>query len=59
MIQIKIIEVLKKHNEVFDGIKDCMKKINDKDSEYDKDYMKIKFSNDDIIPLNKQLYFLQ
>ena len=50
-------EVLKKYNEVFDGIKDCIKKINDSDSEYDKDFTKIKFNTDDDIPLNKQLYF--
>ena len=49
-------EVLKKYNEVFDGIKDCMEEINDNDSKYDKDYMKIKFNTDDGIPLNKQLY---
>ena len=34
------------------------KKINDNGSEYDKDYMKIKFNTDDDIPLNKQLNFL-
>ena len=31
--------------------------LNDNESEYDKDYMKIKFNTDDDIPLNKQLYF--
>ena len=37
-------EVLKKHSEVWNGIKDCIKKINDsKSGEYNKDYMKIKF----------------
>ena len=32
-------EVLKKYSDVWNGIKDCIKKINDNDSEYDKDYM--------------------
>ena len=30
-------EVSKKYNEIFDGIKDCIKKINNNDSKYDKD----------------------
>ena len=37
-------EILKKYNEVFDGINYHAKKINDNGSEYDKDYMKIKFN---------------
>ena len=49
--------MLKKYNEVFDEIKDCIKKNNNNDGEYDKDFMKIKFNSDDDIPLNKQLYF--
>ena len=47
-------EILKKYNQVFDGIKHHIKKINNNDSKYDKDYMKIRFN----IPLNKMLYFL-
>ena len=31
------------------------KKINDKPGEYEKDYLKIKFSSDDNLPLNKIL----
>ena len=31
--------------------------MNHNDSEYDKDYIKIKFNTDDNIPLNKELYF--
>ena len=50
-------EILKKYNQVFNGIKYHIKKINDKGSEYDKDYIKIKFNTYDDIPLNKQLYF--
>ena len=47
-------EVLRKYSEVWNGIKDCIEKINnDKLGEYDKDYMKIKFNSDDGIPLNK------
>ena len=52
-------EVIKKYEEVWSGIKDCIEKINDdKSREYEKDYMKIKFSSDDNLPLNKQLKFL-
>ena len=43
---------------MFDGIKYHVKKISENGSEYDKDYMKIKFNTDDDIPLNKQLNFL-
>ena len=51
-------EVLKKYGEVWNGIKNCIRKINDSElGEYDKDYMKIKFNSDDDIPLNKQFYF--
>ena len=46
-------EILKKYNQVFDGIKYHSKKINDNGGEYDKDYMKINFNTDDDIPLNK------
>ena len=52
-------EALKQYAEVWSGIKDQIKKINDgKSEEYDKDYMKIEFSSDDKFPLNKQLNFL-
>ena len=47
-------EVLRKYLEVWNGIKDCVEKINDKDS---KDFMKTKFNSDDDIPLNRELYF--
>ena len=51
-------EVLRKYSEVWNGIKDCIEKINNnKMGEYDKDCMKIKFNSDDDIPLNKQLNF--
>ena len=51
-------EVLKKYIEVCDGIKNEIETINGgKTSEYDKDFMKIKFDSDDNLPLNKQLKF--
>ena len=51
-------EVLTKYNQVFDGIKYHIKIIDNNDSKYDKDYMRIKFNTDDDIPVNKQLNFL-
>ena len=52
-------EVLKKYAKVWSGIKDQIEKINNgKLEEYEKDCMKIKFSSDDNLPLNKQLKFL-
>ena len=50
--------LLKKHNDVFNGIKDEVKTINGgKENDYEKDYMKIKFNSDDDLPLNKPLKF--
>ena len=47
-------EVLRKYLEVWNGIKDCIRNINDSElEEYEKDYMKIKFNPDDDIPLNE------
>ena len=48
-------ELLKKYNDVFNGLIDKIKKIDDDWIEYAKDYMKIKFNSDDILPLNKTL----
>ena len=51
-------DVLIKYVEVWSGIKDQIKKINnDSVSEYDKDYMKIKIDSDDNLPLYKVLKF--
>ena len=51
-------EVLKKYGDVWDGIKNKIKAINgDKESDYEKDYMKIKSNSDDDVPLNKLLKF--
>ena len=54
-------EVLKKHNELWDRIKNEIETINGgktskrSSAEYDKDFMKIKFNSDDNLPLNKTL----
>ena len=51
-------EVLKQYFEIWDGIKNKIKAINgDKENDYGKDYMKIKFNSDDDLPLNKLLKF--
>ena len=49
--------MLKKYNQVFSGIKYHIKKIDNSDGEYEKDYMEIKFLSDNDIPLNKMIYF--
>ena len=48
---------LKKNNEVFNGIMDKIKEINNDDFYYEKDYVEIKFNSDDDLPLNKSLKF--
>ena len=49
-------EVLEKYTEVWDGIKNEIETINGgKKGKFGKDFMKIKFSIDDNLPLNKQL----
>ena len=50
-------ELLKKYNDVFNGIRDKIKEINSNKCDYEKDYMKIKFNSDDGLPLNKSLKF--
>ena len=51
-------EVLKKYADVWDGIKNKIKATNgDKQNDYGKDYMKIKFISDDDLPLKKLLKF--
>ena len=46
-------ELLKKYNDIFNGLIDKLKKIDDDWLEYTKDYTKIKFNSDDNLPLNK------
>ena len=54
-------EVLKKYNELWDGIKNKIETINGgkiskhSSAEYGKDFMKIKFDSDDDLPLKKTL----
>ena len=54
-------EVVKKYNDLWDGIKNEIETINagktnkHRSFEYDKDFMKIKFNSDDNVPLNKTL----
>ena len=50
-------ELLKKYNDVFNGIRDKIKEINSDECDYEKDYMKIRFNSDDDLPLNKPLKF--
>ena len=50
-------ELLKKYNDVFNEIMSKIREIDDDWLEYAKDYMKIKFSSDDNLPLNKSLKF--
>ena len=52
-------DVMQKYQEVFNGIKEIIKKINDynQPKKYDDNHMKVKFNTDDNIPLNKIIYF--
>ena len=50
--------VTKKNADVWDWTKNEIKAINvDKENDYGKDYMKIKFNSEDDLPLNKPLKF--
>ena len=48
-------ELLKKYGDVWNGIRDKIKEISSGECDYEKDYMKIKFSSDDNLPLKKLL----
>ena len=48
-------KVLKKHAELWDGIKNKIKNINDGEWKYGKDLTKIKLDTNDDLPLNKPL----
>ena len=50
-------ELVKKGNDVFNGIREKIKEISSGECDYEKDYMKIKFNSDDNSPLKKPLKF--
>ena len=52
-------DIMQKYQEVFDGIKEIIKKVNNyrQPIKYDDNYMKIKFNTNDNITLNKIIYF--
>ena len=50
-------KLLKRYDDVFDGLIDEIKKVDDDWLEYSKDYTKIKFNSDDNLPLNKPTKF--
>ena len=50
-------ELLKKYNDVWNGIKNKIKEVSSAECNYEKDYMKIKFNSGDNLPLNKTLKF--
>ena len=50
-------ELLKKCSDVWNGIKNKIKEVNDSECDYEKYYMKIKFNFDDNLPLKKPLKF--
>ena len=52
-------ELLKRYDNVFNGLINKIKKIHDDWLKYTKDYTKIKFDSDDNLPLNKPLKFYQ
>ena len=50
-------ELLKKYNDVWNGIKNKIKEASASEFDYEKDFMKIKFNSDDNLPLNEPLKF--
>ena len=51
-------ELLKKYNDVWNGIKNKIEEVSSGECDYEKDYMKIKFDSDDNLSLNKPLNFI-
>ena len=51
-------ELLKKYSDAFNGIMSKIREIDDYWLEYAKDYIKIKFSSDDDLPLKESIKFL-
>ena len=50
-------KLLKKYNDIWNGIKNKMEEVSIGKCDYEKDYIKIKFNSDDNLPLNKPLKF--
>ena len=50
-------KLLERYDNVFNGIMRKIKEIDDDWLEYSNDYIKIRFSSDDNLPLNKPLQF--
>ena len=50
-------ELLKKYNDVWNGVRDKIKEVSSNECDYEKDYIKIKFNSDDNLPLNKPIKF--
>ena len=48
-------ELLKKYNDVWNGIKNKIKEVSNDEYDYEKVYIKIKFNSDNKLPLNKPL----
>ena len=48
-------DVVEKYTELLDAMKNLTNKIDNKQNEYGKDYMKVKFSSDGNLPLNRAL----
>ena len=49
--------LLEKHNDVWNGIKNKIEEVRSVECDYEKNHMKIKFYSDDDLPLNKPLKF--
>ena len=52
-----VFDLLKKYDDVWNGIKNKFKEINRGEYDYGKDYIKIKFNSDDNLLLDKPLKF--
>ena len=50
-------ELLKKYSDVWNGVKNKIKEVDDSECDYEKDYIKIRFNSDDNLPLNTPLKF--
>ena len=50
-------ELIKKYQDIWNGIKNKIETIGSGECDYEKDFMEIKFDSDDNLPLNKPLKF--